>query len=141
MVSMASLMNDGRDGRAAGRGGLGANCLIDDLAAVARGNELCNRYGLDTISVGAAIAFGMEAFERGLLKESDTDGIKLTWGNDQAMVAMVEAIGRPKASVAFWGWVCAVRPTRSAARRRSSQSTSRDWDFPLTIRVPASQRF
>lgn len=93
---MASLMNDGRDGRAAGRGGQGANCLIDDLAAVAKGNELCNRYGLDTISVGAAIAFGMEAFERGLIKESDTDGIKLTWGNDQAMVAMVEAIGQAK---------------------------------------------
>jgi len=42
-------------------------CLIDNLNAVSFANDLCNRYGLDTISTGAAIAFGMEAFEKGLI--------------------------------------------------------------------------
>ena len=46
---------------------LGSNCGIGDLRAVAKANELCNRYGLDTISTGASIAFAMECFEAGML--------------------------------------------------------------------------
>ena len=38
---------------------IGANCLIDNLAAIAKANELCNRYGIDTVAAGAAIAFGI----------------------------------------------------------------------------------
>ncbi len=75
-------------------GGLGAMCLVDDLQAVAKANELCNRYGIDTISTGASIAFAMEAFERGLLRGSDTDGLDLSWGNAEAVIALVEKIGR-----------------------------------------------
>jgi aldehyde:ferredoxin oxidoreductase len=72
---------------------LGANCLIDNLEAIAKANELCNRYGLDTIGAGAVIAFGMEAFERGLITKSDTDGVELIWGNADAMLEMIKAIG------------------------------------------------
>jgi aldehyde:ferredoxin oxidoreductase len=72
---------------------LGANCLIDNLEAICRANELCNRYGLDTIGAGAVIAFGMEAFERGLITKNDTDGVELNWGNADAMLEMVKAIG------------------------------------------------
>jgi aldehyde:ferredoxin oxidoreductase len=74
-------------------GTLGGLCLIDDLAAVAKGNELCNRYGLDTISTGGVIAFAMEAFEKGIITKKDTDGIDLVWGNGQAMVEMVRKMG------------------------------------------------
>ncbi|UCF83448.1 MAG: aldehyde ferredoxin oxidoreductase family protein [Desulfobacteraceae bacterium] len=72
---------------------LGSNCLIDNLEAIAKANELCNRYGLDTIATGAVIAFGMEAYDRGLVTKSDTDSIELIWGNADAMLEMVKAIG------------------------------------------------
>ena len=72
----------------------GSNLLIDDMEAIAKANDLCNRYGLDTISVGATIAFAMECYERGAITKEDTDGIELTWGNATAMVAVVEKISR-----------------------------------------------
>jgi len=75
-------------------GSLGSLCLIDDLNAIAMGNELCNRYGIDCISAGAAVAFAMEAYEKGLIDENDTDGIDLQWGNAQAMIEMIHKIGK-----------------------------------------------
>jgi len=75
-------------------GTLGGMCLVDNLQAVAMANELCNRYGLDTISTGATIAFAMECYENGLLSKKDTDGIELTWGNHQALVEMVKKMGK-----------------------------------------------
>lgn len=71
---------------------LGSNCLVEDLEAIAYANELCNRLGLDTISTGAVIAFGMELYEYGILKEEDLDGIQLTWGNVDALIKMVKKI-------------------------------------------------
>ena len=44
---------------------LGSLLCIDDLAAIAKGNELCNRYTLDTISTGVAIGFAMECLREG----------------------------------------------------------------------------
>jgi len=74
--------------------GLGSMCLVDDLKAVARANDLCNRYGIDTISTGSVIALAMERFERGLLSRTDTDGLDLSWGNGETVIALVEKIGR-----------------------------------------------
>ncbi len=48
-------------------GGLGTLCSVTDPAAVAKANELCAAYGLDTISAGATVAFAMECQEKGLL--------------------------------------------------------------------------
>jgi len=73
---------------------LGSNCGIDDLAAIAKGNELCNAYSLDTISTGEVIAFAMECFENGLLTSKDTDGIELRFGNALAMLQVIEMITR-----------------------------------------------
>ena len=73
---------------------LGSYCGIGDLSAVCKGNELCNKYGLDTISTGATIAFAMDCFERGLLSTADTGGIELRFGNAEAMVRLVEMIAR-----------------------------------------------
>jgi aldehyde:ferredoxin oxidoreductase len=75
-------------------GTLGSYCGIGDLNAVALGNQLCNQYGLDTISCGATIAFAMECFEKGLLTLADTGGVELSYGNAEAMVKMVELIGK-----------------------------------------------
>ncbi|UCB46442.1 MAG: aldehyde ferredoxin oxidoreductase family protein [Spirochaetota bacterium] len=76
---------------------LGSNCLVDDLDAVIKTNELCNRYGLDTISTGNCIGFAMEAFERGYITKNDADGLELSWGNAQAVIELVKMIGKRKA--------------------------------------------
>jgi aldehyde:ferredoxin oxidoreductase len=73
---------------------LGSNCGIDDLKAIAKGNELCNAYSIDTISAGCTISFAMECFENGLLTTKDTDGIELNFGNAEAMLQVIELIGR-----------------------------------------------
>ncbi|MFW6110734.1 MAG: aldehyde ferredoxin oxidoreductase family protein [Thermoproteota archaeon] len=72
---------------------LGSNCGISDLKAICKANELCQRYGLDTISTGVAVSFAMECFERGLLNEGDTGGVSLKFGNTEAMLQMVKMIG------------------------------------------------
>jgi len=71
---------------------LGSNCGVDDLKAVCKANELCNRYSIDTISAGVSIAFAMECYENGLLTDEDTGGLKLNFGNAKAMLKMVEMI-------------------------------------------------
>ena len=73
---------------------LGTMCLNDSVESVIRSNELCNLYGLDTISTGAAIAFAMECYEKGLITREDTDGLELTWGNAEAIVAVIEKMAR-----------------------------------------------
>ena len=73
-------------------GTLGGLCLIDDLEAIAKGNELCNRFGLDTISTGAAIAFAMEAYEKGIINQAETEGLELTWGNAAVMIELIKKI-------------------------------------------------
>jgi len=73
-------------------GTLGGLCLIDNLEAIAYANELCNRYGIDTISTGGVIAFAMEAFTKGIITEKDTGGIQLNFGNYEAMIEMVKLI-------------------------------------------------
>lgn len=71
---------------------LGANCLIDDLGTIVKANELCNRYGMDTISTGNTISFAMEAYERGLITKKDTGGINLVFCNGKALLQIIEAI-------------------------------------------------
>lgn len=73
---------------------LGAYCGVSDLVAVSKANELCNAYGMDTISCGATIAWAMECFENGLLSTDATGGIELRFGNADAVVELVSAIAR-----------------------------------------------
>jgi aldehyde:ferredoxin oxidoreductase len=74
--------------------GFGPNCGIDDLQAIAKANELCNRYGLDSISCSSTISFAMECFEHGLIGLKETGGIELRFGNANAMVMLVEQIAK-----------------------------------------------
>ena len=73
-------------------GAFGVTCLNDNLDSIIMANDLCNRYGLDTISAGATIAFAIECYENGIITTEDTDGMELTWGDHQAIVAMTEKI-------------------------------------------------
>jgi len=73
---------------------LGSCCGVADMKAVVKANEICNAYGMDTISAGVAVAFAMECFENGILTKEDTGGIDLRFGNAEAMVKMVEMIAK-----------------------------------------------
>ena len=73
-------------------GMLGTNLLIDDPKAVAKANDVCNRLGIDTISVGSAVGVAMEAFERGWITRHAT-GLDLDWGNADAAIELISQIG------------------------------------------------
>lgn len=68
---------------------LSALMLNTDLNAVFAANDLLNRAGMDTISAGGTIAWAMECRERGVLTQTDLDGIDLRWGDGPAIVALV----------------------------------------------------
>lgn len=72
----------------------GTNCLNDNLESIIKANDICNRYGLDTISAGACMSFAIDCYENGLISREDTDGIEMTWGNHKSIVAMLEKIAK-----------------------------------------------
>ncbi len=75
-------------------GAFGANCGNTNVESIEMASHLCNSYGMDTISAGSIIAFAMECYENGIITKRDTDGIELTWGNHQALVAMTEKMAK-----------------------------------------------
>jgi aldehyde:ferredoxin oxidoreductase len=68
----------------------GSYCGVTDLHAIAYANQLCNEYGVDTISCGATIAWAMECYENEVLNLDETDGIPLNFGSAEAMIAMLK---------------------------------------------------
>ena len=75
-------------------GMLGPNLLNEEIESLIKLNDLCNRLGLDTIGAGGLCAFTIECFENGIIDKSHTDGLELTWGNTDAIIALVEKIGQ-----------------------------------------------
>ena len=74
--------------------GFGPNCGIDDLQAIAKANELCNRFLLDSISASSTVAFAMECFEHSLIGLKETGGMDLRFGNVAAMLKTIELIAQ-----------------------------------------------
>lgn len=74
----------------------GGNCLVDSPEAICLANELCNRYGLDTVDAGALVGYAMETFEAGIITESDTGGVALKFGDADAMLECVRMMGENK---------------------------------------------
>jgi len=74
---------------------LGSNLNILNLKAIAKGNEICNRYCLDTIGSGMTIAFACECFEKGIISKEDTGGLELRFGDAVFVVVAEHMIGRP----------------------------------------------
>lgn len=72
----------------------GSYCGVDNLTAICKANEICNKYGVDTISCGATIAWAMEAFEAGVLTAADTDGMEIKFGDAETMVRLTQMIGK-----------------------------------------------
>lgn len=75
---------------------LGTNCGVTSIDDVCEANQLCNMYGLDTISCGATIAFAMECAKRGLLGPNETGGLDLSFGGGEAVCHLVEMIAKRK---------------------------------------------
>jgi aldehyde:ferredoxin oxidoreductase len=73
-------------------GAFGSLMVIENMAAILKMNEMANRYGMDSISCGATVAFAMECFEKGLITSKELDGGQLRWGNADDVLAMMEKI-------------------------------------------------
>jgi len=73
---------------------LGSQCGIDNIKAVAAAERLCDEYGMDAIEAGIAVAFSMEAFQKGILTLEDTEGLELKFGSEDAMMTMLHRIGK-----------------------------------------------
>lgn len=73
--------------------GFGALCLNEDPAYIIAANDLCNRLGIDTISTAAVVAFAIELYETGLIDDNTAGGLKLNWGNGEAIIELVRQIG------------------------------------------------
>lgn len=71
---------------------MGANCMVDNLAAILKANYICNELGMDTITMGATVACAMELYEKGFLPESEI-GRSLDWGDAEALVALTRMTG------------------------------------------------
>jgi len=69
--------------------GFGSSCGIDKMEAVIAASQICDEYGVDTMTAGVTIGFAMECFEKGLIDKQDTDGIDLRFGNAEAMIAVL----------------------------------------------------
>ncbi len=73
---------------------IGSNILLDDVKALAKANDLCNRYGIDTISTGAFIGFTMECYEKGILTPGKAEGFSISWGDADKIIKMIHKIGK-----------------------------------------------
>ncbi|HKK95082.1 MAG TPA: aldehyde ferredoxin oxidoreductase family protein [Anaerovoracaceae bacterium] len=73
-------------------GSMGSLCGIGDIEVIAKAHELCNDYGIDTISAGVCIAFAIECFEKNIIDEKITGGIKLEFGNEKVLLQLLEDI-------------------------------------------------
>jgi len=69
--------------------GFGPNLLLNDLALATRLGELCDRYGMDTISLSNTIGLAFRLYEMGLITTSDTGGLGLDWGNAETVEHLV----------------------------------------------------
>ncbi len=73
-------------------GALGPNVGNSSLKLVLQANELCNRFGLDPVSLGFTIGFAMECYEKGILSKEDTGGLELRFGNQGVLLPLVRMI-------------------------------------------------
>ena len=63
-----------------------------NIEACIAADQLCDDMGLDTISTGNTIGFAFELYEKGILKKADADGLELTYGNYESMIALIKKI-------------------------------------------------
>jgi aldehyde:ferredoxin oxidoreductase len=70
----------------------GTSCGVDKMEALIAASQICDEFGIDTMTAGVTISFAMECFEKGLIGPQDTDGIELRFGDDRAMIAALKKL-------------------------------------------------
>ncbi len=73
-------------------GAFGPLLVNNDYPSLIAANELCNRFGLDTISAGACVAFAIECYQKGLITKKETGGIELKWGDHSSIIHFLKKI-------------------------------------------------
>jgi len=73
---------------------LGPNCGVDKLDAIIKAADLCSYYGLDATSTGVTISFVMDCHEKGILTHDELGGIDAHFGNEAALLQLIEKIGK-----------------------------------------------
>jgi aldehyde:ferredoxin oxidoreductase len=73
---------------------MGPLCGIDRLDAIIEAMRIVNEYGMDGISIGVVVAFAMDCYEHGVITKEQTDGIDLSFGNAEALIAIIHKIGK-----------------------------------------------
>ena len=73
---------------------MGPLCGIDRLDAIIEAMRIVNEYGMDGISIGVVVAFAMDCYEHGIITKEQTDGIDLSFGNAEALIAIIHKIGK-----------------------------------------------
>ena len=76
--------------------GFGPNLGITDLPFTTRMGDICDRYGMDTISTSNIVGLAFLLFQEGLIKEHETGGLTLEWGNKKAVEDLIHAIVQRK---------------------------------------------
>ncbi len=94
------------------QGAFGMEVGCNNFETVLVGNHLVNKYGLDTLEIGSMMAWAMELYEKGILTDEDTGGLKLEWGNDEAVLELVTLIAKRKGL----GDILAEGPLRAAEK-------------------------
>jgi aldehyde:ferredoxin oxidoreductase len=94
------------------QGAFGMEVGCNNFETVLIGNHLVNKYGLDTLETGSMMGWAMELYEKGILTDADTDGLKLEWGNDEAVLELVKCIAERRGL----GDTLADGPLRAAER-------------------------
>ncbi len=90
----APLYGEGPEYTSLGAFGTMVDCKRMETILVA--NHLVNKYGLDTLETGGLIAWAMELYQKGVLNDEITDGLKLEWGDEEALYEMIHRIAYRK---------------------------------------------
>jgi len=96
----------------AAQGAFGWEVGCNDFETVLMGNHLANHWGLDILETGSMMAWAMELYEKGIITDEDTDGLKLEWGNTEAVLELVRQIAFRRGI----GDILAEGPKRAAAK-------------------------
>ena len=94
------------------QGAFGAEVGCRSMDTVLVGNHLANDYGIDTLEAGSMIGWAMELYEKGIITDKDTHGLKLEWGNGEAVIEMIKQIAFRKEL----GDILAEGPLRAGAK-------------------------
>ncbi len=94
------------------QGAFGMEVGCNNFETILVGNHLVNKYGLDTLETGSLIGWAMELYEKGILTDEDTGGLKLEWGNEEAVFEMITQIAERKGL----GDILAEGPLRAAEK-------------------------